>query len=142
MQPGQKLTHALRALVNLVEDEAAHNPGFAERLEAALADLPDGRSGKKRTKAKAPTEHFEIPDVLQIFQEKGETEFRFLLRDFDLATLKAIVKVNGFDPGKISQRWSEPDKFITLITDQTEARLRRGSSFLPPKADPTDATPS
>jgi hypothetical protein len=47
--------------------------------------------------------------------------------------LKAIVKANGFDPGKTSQRWTEPDKYVELIADQTAARLRRGSAFLTPK---------
>jgi len=134
MQPGQKLTRALRALVELVEDEAARNPAFAQRLEAIVADLPAGSAGKKPAKPKAPAEDIEVPDVLKVFQDKGETEFRFWMRDFDLPILKAIVKANGFDPGKIAQRWTEPDKFIALIAEQTAARLRRGSSFLPPKS--------
>ncbi len=135
MQPGQKLTRALRALIELVEQEAERNPEFAHRLEAIVADLPSGASNKKAAKSKPADEAPEVPDVLALFQEKGESEFRFCLRDFDLATLKAIVKSNGFDPGKNSQRWTEPDKFIALITEQTAARLRRGSTFLPPKAD-------
>jgi hypothetical protein len=139
MQPGQKLTRALRALVELVEDEAARNPAFAQRLEAVVADLPAGASNKKTSKPKAPAGDIEIPDVLKAFQDKGETEFRFWLRDFDLMVLKAIVKANGFDPGKSSQRWSEPDKFIALISEQTSARLKRGASFLPPKSSEDSA---
>ncbi len=142
MQPGQKLTRALRALVELVEEEAARNPAFAQRLEAVVADLPAGTGNKKPNKLKSSFDEIEVPDVLKAFQDKGETEFRFWLRDFDLATLKAIVKANGFDPGKNSQRWTEPDKFIALITEQTAARLRRGSAFLPPKTDQTSSTTS
>lgn len=134
MQPGQKLTRALRALVQLVEDEAARNPAFAQRLEAVVADLSSGAVSKKSSKSKAPAEDIEVPDVLKAYQEKGENEFRFWMRDVDLSTLKAIVKANGFDPGKVSQRWSEPDKFVALIAEQTAARLRRGSSFLPPRS--------
>lgn len=142
MQPGQKLTRALRALVELVEDEAARNPAFAQRLEAVIADLPAGTTTKKPSKSKDSAEDIEIPDVLKAFQRKGESEFRFWLRDFDITTLKAIVKTNGFDPGKNSQRWTEPDKFIALITEQTAARLRRGSSFLPPKSTDSDTSES
>jgi len=133
MQLGQKLTRTLRALVDLVEEEAAQNPAFAQRLEAIVAELPGSGALKKSSKTRNSNESADTPDVLAVFQEKGETEFRFWLRDFDLATLKAIVKANGFDPGKNSQRWTEPDKFIVLIAEQTAARLRRGSAFLPPK---------
>ena len=72
--------------------------------------------------------------MFEIQREKGEDEFRFWLRSLDLHLLKAIVKANGFDPGKNSQRWSEPDKFADLIAEQTAARLRRGSAFLTPKS--------
>ena len=64
-------------------------------------------------------------------QEKGEEEFTFWLHSLDLPILKAIVKANGFDPAKTSLRWRESDKFVHLIVDQTRARLRRGSAFLP-----------
>ena len=134
MQPGQKLTDTLRALVDLVEEEAARNPSFAQRLEAIVAELPDSGARKKSSKPKGSAENVDVPDVLLALQEKGEAEFRFWLRDFDLVTLKAIVKANGFDPGKNSQRWTEPDKFIALIAEQTAARLRRGSSFLPQRS--------
>lgn len=133
MQPGQKLTRTLRGLVDLVEEEAAQNPDFAQKLEAIVADLPGSGALKKSSKTRNSNESADTPDVLAVFQEKGETEFRFWLREFDLPTFKAIVKANGFDPGKKSQRWTEPDKFIALIAEQTAARLRRGSAFLPPK---------
>lgn len=137
MQPGKKLTRALRALVELVEEEAERNPAFAQQLDSIVAELPSCTSNKKAPKSKNAFGATEVPDVLTLFQEKGESEFRYWLREFDLVTLKAIVKTNGFDPGKNSQRWTEPDKFISLITEQTSARLRRGSTFLPPKTDQT-----
>ncbi len=84
-----------------------------------------------RSKPAAPGEA--APDVFAVYQEKGEEEFRFWLRSLNLRVLKAVIKVNGFDPGKASQRWTEPDKFVELIAEQTPARLRRGSSFLTPK---------
>lgn len=134
MQPAQKLTRVLRSLVSLVEDEASRNPEFAQRLEAVTEGLfTSGNSKKKPTELGPPP-----PDVIAEYQAKGESEFRFWLREFDIATLKSIVKVNGFDPGKNSQRWTEPDKFISLIVDQTASRLRRGSTFLPAKVAETE----
>lgn len=131
MQSKPKLTNALKALVTLLEEEASKNPAFAEKLENALSELPDTQ--KKKSKKASPK--LSPPDIAEAFQEKGETEFRFWLRDFELPMLKAIVKQNGFDPGKNSLRWKEPDKFIDLIVEQTTARLKRGSAFLPSKDD-------
>lgn len=125
MRFSKKLTRVLRDLVALIDDEASRNPGFAERLEIITADLPE-RGRKTGTKKSATA----APDVSAAFQEKGEEEFRFWLRTLDLLTLKAIVKINGFDPAKVSQRWRDSDKFVSLITEQTSARLRRGSAFV------------
>ena len=131
MQPAQKLTRLLRELLTLVEDEAAQNPAFAERLAA----ITEGIAQRARTPSKQkvlPTSE-SLPDVFIALQDKGDEEFRFWLRSFDLQTLKAIVRINGFDPGKASRRWTETDKFVCLIAEQAAARLRRGASFLPPK---------
>jgi hypothetical protein len=132
MRTTKKLTRALSALVELLEDEAAQNPNFAKKLEEALNELPEATK-KKAKRTKPSLDKIETPDIIEAFQVKGEEEFRFWLRDFDLITLKAIIKQNGFDPGKNSQRWKEPDKFIELITEQAIARLKRGSTFLAPK---------
>ena len=76
----------------------------------------------------------DVPDVYLEHQKRGEEEFRFWLAGLDLAMLKAIVKVNGFDVTKTSRRWTEPDKFVSLITDQVKARLKRGTAFMTPKS--------
>lgn len=125
MQFSQKLTRVLRELVSLIENEAAQNPEFAQRLEMITSELPT--RGKPAARSRVATA---VPDVGAAFQERGEAEFRFWLRSLDIPTLKAIVKANGFDPAKTSQRWREPDKFVVLIAEQTSARLRRGSSFV------------
>jgi hypothetical protein len=140
MQVTQKLTRALRDLVALVEEEASRNPAFAARVEQITAELPSVPSSPSR-KNKARGKVGPLPDVMAVYQAKGENEFRFWLREFDMGMLKAIVKANGFDPTKNSQRWVGPDKFIDLIVDQTGARLRRGSSFLPPKASEGPPSP-
>jgi hypothetical protein len=122
----------------LVDEEAARNPTFADRLAAIMNDLPAGTDKAPRKKLAVPTEP--VADVIAAFQEKGADEFRHWLRSLDLTTLKAIVKANGFDAGKASRRWTEPDKFVDLIVEQTAARLRRGSAFLPLKTS-IDASP-
>ena len=138
MQPAQKLTRVLRSLVSLIEDEATKNPDFAQRLEAVMDGFFTSANSKRVPKSKPTETGTPPPDVIAEYQAKGESEFRFWLRELDVPTLKSIVKANGFDPGKNSQRWIEPDKFIALIVDQTASRLRRGSAFLPAKVAETE----
>lgn len=138
MQSTQKLTRTLRELLKLVEEEAERNPNFAARLEAITAELPS-QIGKKVSKQNKTAKSATAPDVFAALQEKGEEEFRFWLRSLDTATLKSIIKVNGFDPAKVSSRWTEPDKFVALIFEQSIARLKRGSAFLPAKTENKDA---
>src|SRR4029453_11167591 len=122
MQSTKKLTEVFKLLLQAVEEEASKNPSFADRLEAIASGLPVAapRRGASR-KYSAPKEP--PPDVFAVREAKGEAEFLYWLRSFDLGTLKAIVKVNGFDPGKASPRWTEPDKFAELISEQVSARL-------------------
>jgi hypothetical protein len=131
MQPTKKLTSILRDLLALVDDEAARNPDFATKLEAIMAELP----ARPARPPRLPKTDVSIPDVFAALQEKGEAEFGFWVRTLDVPTLKAVIRANGFDPAKASQRWSDPDKFVGLVVEQTMARLKRGSSFLPPKSD-------
>jgi len=136
MQSTKKLASAFRNLLALVEEEAERNPSFAARLEEISSSLMVSAKKDSRNKPIGPTEA--TPNVFSVHQEKGEEEFRFWLRSLNLRVLKAIVKTNGFDPGKTSQRWTEPDKFVELIADQTAARLRRGSAFLTSKTSKDD----
>jgi hypothetical protein len=129
MQRAKTLTRILRQLAELVAEEAETNPAFAEKLDAVLASIPAG--APKTGKSKAPA--IQVPDVFAEYQARGDDEFRFWLRGLEVPTLRAIVKANGFDPGKQSVRWTEPEKFASLIADQLKAQLRRGSAFMPPR---------
>jgi hypothetical protein len=128
MQPTKKLTPVIRDLLALVDEEAGRNPEFAAKLDAIMAELPARLARPPRM----PKPVMPIPDVFAIFQEKGELEFGFWVRTLDIPTLRAVIKKNGFDPGKASQRWTDPDKFVRLVIEQTVARMKRGSAFLPP----------
>lgn len=135
MQRAKTLTRLLRQLAELVAEEAERNPVFAERLDAILSSTPTSASNV--SKSKPPTIH--APDIFVEYQARGEEEFRFWLRGLELPVLKAIVKANGFDPAKQSGRWTEPDKFVSLIGDQLKARLKRGSAFMPPRSSAVGA---
>ena len=128
MQRVKTLTKFLKELAELVAAEAESNAAFAEKLDAIMAGLPKkSKAGKKKLNPA------DIPDVYKEWQRLGETEFPFWLAGLDLETLKAIVKINGFDLTKATKRWTEPDKFVLLITEQLKSRLKRGSSFITAK---------
>jgi hypothetical protein len=131
MQPTKKLTPILRDLLALVDEEATRNPEFAAKLETIMAELP----ARPLRPPRLPKSAVSIPDVFAALQEKGEVEFGFWARTLDIPTLRAVIKKNGFDPAKASQRWTDPDKFVSLVIEQTVSRLKRGSAFLPPKSD-------
>jgi hypothetical protein len=133
MQSSTSLKARLKALLEVIETEAARNQAFAEQLGAVFGD-GDPQPITRNRPPSAKNRAIEIPDVFAALQEKGDEEFKFWLRTLDLPTLKGIVKQNGFDPAKASQRWKDADKFVVLVDEQTHARLKRGSAFLPPKA--------
>ena len=135
MQSTKKLTHVLKDLVMLIEDEAQRNPVFAERLEGITSNLPASAKKLRGNKSRL-IPRTEAPDVFTVLQEHGEEEFHFWLRTLDVPTLKAVIKQNGFDPGKVATRWTDQDKFVALVVEQTLARRRRGAAFLPTKEDP------
>lgn len=137
MQSGTSLKRRLKALMDVIEAEAADNPGFADKLLAVFDDALRSSTVPKQESPKRPR-GVDVPDVFATLQEKGDEEFRFWLRALDRPTLKAIVKQNGFDPARVSQRWTDADKFVALVDEQTRARLRRGSAFLPQKEPSSD----
>ena len=131
MQSTKKLTAFLRDLLDLVDDEATRNLEFATKLNSIMAELP----ARPARQPRLPKPAIVVPDVFVELQAKGELEFGFWVRSLDIPTLKAIIKKNGFDPAKAAQRWTDPDKFVGLVIEQTLARMKRGSSFLPPKSE-------
>lgn len=134
MPRNQKLSGLLKGLAQLLEEEAARNVEFAVQLNLLLNPAqPNPKSKNSRVRGKPSSAT--TPDVLSTLEKLGEEEFRFWLRSFDIGTLKEIVKSNGFDVARASQKWTDPDKFLNLIVEQTSARLRRGSGFLPLRTD-------
>jgi hypothetical protein len=114
--------------------------GFAHRLQNSLP-VRTSRAQKTRRSDRHAPPSTAIPDVCAELAAKGEEEFRLWLRSLDLSTLKAIIKMNGFDPGKASQRWTDPNKFVALVAGQAVSRVERGSTFLPPQSGPRSVAP-
>jgi hypothetical protein len=138
MQCAKTLTLLLKQLAEVVAEEADQNPAFAAKLDGILADVVAAGSGKRPKMTKAALAA-EVPDVYAEYQQKGEDKFRLWLRELSVPVLKGIVKVNGFDPGKVTRKWTNPDKFVGLIADQVKARLNRGSAFIARKGENGEA---
>ena len=134
MPRNQKLSGLLKGLAQLLEEEAARNVEFSAQLNLLLNPV-QASPKPKNPRARGNQSSATTPDVLSTLEELGEEEFRFWLRTFDIRTLKEIVKSNGFDVARASHKWTDPDKFLNLIVEQTSARLRRGSGFLPLRTD-------
>jgi len=131
MQATKKLTSLLRHLVALVEEEIARNSGFAVKLDSIMAALPMGPACPTRSPKNPMTA---VTDVLAVLQEKDESELGFWARSLDIPTLKAVIRATvGLAKGL--QRWTNQEKFVVLVIDQTVVRMSRGSALLPLKTN-------
>lgn len=128
MRSEKILIKLLRDLVNLLSDEAASNPNFAARLDDVLRGLLPSKA-EKLAKHRSPSPK-ELPDIHREWNQRGETEFFFWLRDQPIALLRGIVRAHDFDPNHRTSKWKESEKLAKFITDRLCARMARGSSFM------------
>lgn len=117
----------MRALAELLTEEATNRPEFAHKLHSILnIEISD----------KKPTPRNEQPDSelpIDIFSEwkkKGEEEFRFWLRDRPVTTLRATIRIHDLDPSRRTSKWKDAEKLSTFIVEMLISRLSRGSAFI------------
>lgn len=120
------LQHKLRALVDIVLEEAGHNPAFAEKLTVLLGEArPTEKIAGKRTGRRTPA----ILDPFAIMQEQGELSLREALRKLDLEQLRDIIAEYGMDPAKLAMKWKAADRVIDLVVSTAALRLTKGDAF-------------
>ena len=130
------LQHKLRALVDIVLDEAEHNPAFAEKLTVLLGEArTTEKVAGKRTGRRTPA----ILDPFAIMQEHGELSLREALRKLDLEQLRDIVAEYGMDPAKLAMKWKTTDRVIDLVVSTAALRLSKGDAFRDDAKLQTDA---
>jgi len=134
MREEKVLISLLRRLAALVEEEANQNPHFSERLDAILSQVP--RRDAARKKPQFETYAGELPDIFTEWKARGAGEFELWLRDLGVPVLRALIKHHGFDSSKRSKKWDDPMKLAHLVSQQLQARMNRGSSFLNPTESP------
>ncbi|BCQ27927.1 hypothetical protein NK8_61160 (plasmid) [Caballeronia sp. NK8] len=118
----------LEGLVALIKDEAARNPGFAEKLNALFQ--PVEPIAAARPKVPAKRKDIDVPDVHVEFDARGDEGFREWLHAQPADTLKAIIRHEGFDPARRAAKWKDERKLVTFIADALRARMSRGSAFI------------
>lgn len=144
----QKLTPtfaALRDMLSFLENEALKSPAFAKRLQAALAPAaspkPKARTRHKLAKTNAEQAGATIAAYRNL-APAGGNEFHAWLSALDVPALRVIIKHEGLDPSKVTRSWKNHGRLVSLIFDCTALRMRRGSAFLPPKANKAPPPPA
>lgn len=128
MRKEKILIKMLRDIADLLNDESARNPQFANQLGLIISEITKQDDTKRRpSKAKV---NGQIPDIHSEWSTRGELEFRLWLRDQPIEILKSIIKQQGFDPTYKTQKWKEAEKLSDFITNGLLARLSKGSAFI------------
>ncbi len=108
-------------------DEASAAPSEAS------AQFKGKRGRQQRATASAPADtkpdSQPAPDPFAVLRAKGADGLRATLDALDLPTLRQIVRAHRLDPARISARWANRERVISLIVDQTRARLNHGRAF-------------
>ena len=134
---------AIAAFLRGLADQAERDEPFAATLRRLLgeAGLLGGegndiarpaRAAKKRpARVEAPeAAHEEMAiDPFAALRTGGEAGLRSRLEALDLPTLRQIVRTHRLDPARISARWSARDRVVSLIVEQTRARVNHGRAF-------------
>ena len=129
MRSQKALVALLRDLVELLAEESERNPVFAERLDGLLSALPQARRSKAERKM-APDALITLPDVHTEWAARGETDFRLWLRDYPVATIRAVIRAQDLDPARRTSKWADVEKLADFVAEGLRARLARGSAFI------------
>jgi len=129
MRKEKALITMLNNLVSLLAEESASNPEFASKLNNLLSDLPVRKKAHAK-KAKQKLDAVDIPDVHKMWNNLGKTDFQLWLRDQSIPVLRAVIRLEDFDPTHRTSKWKEVEKLADYIADYIDARQSRGSSFM------------
>ena len=130
MRKEKALISALRGLADLLSEEAAHNPKFADRLASVLIDIAEPKPKPKPPKANNSLPLDSLPDIHAEWTARGEPEFRLWLKDQPVQVLRAIIRQEDLDATRRTAKWSEQEKLAAFIADGLRGRLSRGSAFI------------
>lgn len=111
----------LKKIFHVIQQEAAANPSFAEKLGEAM-----GAAGSRVSKAKREPAAL---DPLRVLEASGELGLRDALTPLSLDQLKAIVAEYRMDSSQLARKWTTPERLIDLISSTSVARSKKGDAF-------------
>ncbi|MGX7732181.1 hypothetical protein ACWPOB_23365 [Rhodococcus sp. 2H158] len=125
---------ALVRLVQVIADEAARTPRFANALASALtatgeATPPAAPAPRKAPAARRGTRAPGPFDPFAAFRDGGEAGLRAQLAPLDVEQLKDIVAEHAMDYDRLAMRWRTPKKLQDRIVERVKALTTKGDAF-------------
>lgn len=123
----------LRAVFDIVVDEARSNSAFRSRLEDAMEKFAvdarvKGKVKKPERARKGGRRAAGVIDPFGIYRESPE-KLRESLGVLSVDQLKDIVSEHGMDTSKLALKWRDSERLITLIIETVGNRLAKGDAF-------------
>lgn len=140
MRKEKALVALFRGVADLLAEESARNPEFANKIDLLLSELSERKVAPKKVLKVSTLPEEQLPDIHAEWNSKGETEFRLWLRDQPLTVLRALIRSQDFDSMRRTAKWKEAEKLAAFIADGLRARLARGTAFIG-KSDESGSTP-
>jgi hypothetical protein len=132
---------AVAAFLRVLADQVERDAPFGKRVRALAEDsglfapsrpVTSGGRAAKAPPDKPRTESADVVATLDLFsvlRVDGEARLRARLGEMDVPALHRLIRGYRLDPARISARWSDRDRLISLILDQVRARSDHGKAF-------------
>lgn len=125
----KNLKKKIRALYNLVIEEAEKNEEFASSLERIFSGEAEKSKVKNTTNAKRSSNRRDqaVLDPIKLAEDGNLTEE--VLKPLTEKELKDIIAEYGMDPSKLAMKWKNKERLIRLILDTSFRRASKGDAF-------------
>jgi hypothetical protein len=126
---------AVATFLRRLAEQAERDETLAATLHALLAEsglltnATVAGKGRASRPARAATPADAPVDPFPLLRDGGESGLRARLDTLDLAALRQIVRAHRLDPARISTRWTARERVVSLIVEQTRARVNHGKAF-------------
>jgi hypothetical protein len=123
----------LKRLFREIEQEAADNPSFRARLQAALQDETVALAVQQPDRdRKSLPRNRRMPaalDPLQAIVSVGEEGLRRQLEPLTSDQLKDIISEFGMDPARLAMKWANRERLREHVVSTANARSKKGDAF-------------
>ncbi len=127
------LKQRLKALFDVITQQAEQDPLFAENLSRAIGlSLKEGdntnRHDQASSKGRPARRAVSVLDPVGLAAE-GEEILRDRLTALSLEQLRDILSEYRMDPGKLVMKWKTKDRVISHIVQAALSRAKKGDAF-------------